>query len=54
MKLGENEKALDALVKAQKLNPLSNEIIKALEELQQRKKGYNDFLKNFSQNLKLN
>lgn len=54
MKLGENEKALDSLVKAQKLNPLSNEIIKALEELQQRKKGYNDFLKNFSKNLKFN
>lgn len=53
MKLGENDQALAALVKAQKLKPLDNQIIKALEELKERKNAYDGFIKNFSKNLKL-
>lgn len=51
--LGENDAAMSALVKAQKLRPVNEQINEAIEELMKRKNTYEDFNKTFAKNLKL-
>ena len=54
MKLGELNQAVVPLTKALKLKPLDQQIIKAIEELNNRKKSYDNNRKAFGKNLGFN
>jgi tetratricopeptide (TPR) repeat protein len=51
MKLGEYDDAVDPLTKALKLKPLDKQIVEAVEELDKRKRAYDDERQAFGKNL---